>query len=54
MERPASHHVVFGVDFKKTDIGGRLEHFTEVLVLEPQPGPIREAGCLSLGDGVGE
>ena len=51
VKRPAGDHVVFGVHFKKTDVGGGLKHFAEVLVLEPQPGPAREAGRLSLGDG---
>ena len=47
MKRAAGHHVVFGMHFKKTDIGAGVEHFGEVLVLQPQPGPQGEAGHLS-------
>ncbi|CRM59397.1 hypothetical protein [Pseudomonas sp. 37 R 15] len=47
VERPAGNHVVFGVHFKETDVGAGLKHFLEVLGLQPQPGPVGEAGHLS-------
>ena len=50
VERSAGHHVVFGVDLKKTNVGQGGEHLLEVLALEPQPGPARKAGSRSLGD----
>ena len=37
---------------RRAGLGLKNEHFNEVLMLEPQPGPAWEAGHLSLGDGV--
>src|SRR5437868_14399472 len=52
MERAASDHVVFSVNFEETEVGPGTEHFTKVLGLEPQSGAARQPGRRSLSVGM--